>query len=107
MAHKFADQLKLDASNALSLATGPVDPPSEEMFRIWVWLYQSKTKAAGRGSKDWGNTPVSPTWDCPISMFPDSNQFEKGPAVGMAIAEVKKGNRREYFGWWDKVKIVD
>jgi hypothetical protein len=105
MAHKFDDFLHLDAAGA-PLAQGPVHPPGERMFRIWVWVTQEKTDAAARGSVDWGNGPVSPHWDCATTLWQDSPRFEKGAALGMAVAVVKHGNGTKLFGWWDDVEIV-
>jgi hypothetical protein len=105
MPHNFDEDLHLDAAGA-PLAKGPVDPHSEKMFRIWVWVSQDATTAAARGSMDWGDDPVSPRWECPTTLFQDSPRFSPGSAKGMAIALVKNGNKKKYFGWWDKVTIV-
>jgi hypothetical protein len=89
-----------------------VDPTSEDVYWIAVWVYQKvggKT-AAARGSKDWGNSPVTPKWECPTTLFQASNEpsnrFTPGPALGMAVAVVKDGNKKKYFGWWDNTEIV-
>jgi hypothetical protein len=99
MAHRFDDTLKLDPNGA-PLAAGPVDPPSEDVYRIWVWVSQNDRGAAARGSRDWGNNPVTPRWDCPTTLFQDSKRFVPGDAEGMAVALVKRGNDKEYYGWW-------
>jgi hypothetical protein len=101
--HRFADHLHLDAAGA-PLAKGPVFPPGEKVFRIWVWVTQEEK--AARGSMDWGNNPVSPEWDCTTTLWQDSPRFSTGPALGMAVALVKRGNDKVYFGWWDDVEIV-
>jgi hypothetical protein len=105
MAHRFDDELHLDPQGA-PLAGGPVDPPSENIYKIWVWVSQNHKGAAARGSMDWGNNPVSPHWDCQTTLFQDSHRFVPGKAEGMAVALVKRGNKEEYFGWWDDVEIV-
>src|ERR687891_588574 len=105
MAHRFDDKLRLDPAGA-PLAAGPVHPPGERMYRIWVWGTPEKTGAAARGSMDWGNGPVSPHWDCPTTLWQDSPRFETGhPALGMAVALAKHGNGTKLFGWWDDVEI--
>jgi hypothetical protein len=104
--HKFFDRLRLDPQTGAPLAAGPVDPPTEDMYRIWVWVSQNYRGAAARGSMDWTNDPVSPCWNCPTGLFPGSNAFVAGQAVGMAVALVQKGNQQEFFGWWDDVEIV-
>ena len=106
MAHKFAKKLSLDPQTGAPLAKGPVDPATEEMYRIWVWISQDETKAAARGSFDWGNNPVSPEWECPTTLFADSPRFEAGKkAKGMAVAWVKDGTAKKYYGWWDEPDI--
>jgi hypothetical protein len=106
MAHRFDTDISLGANGA-PLATGPVEPKEEEMFRIWVWVTQKETGAAARGSRNWSANPKSPNWNCGTRLFKNSPPFAKGPALGMAVALVKKPNGKEYFGWWDgKVKIV-
>ena len=105
MAHRFDHHIRLDANGA-PLAKGPVDPQHEAIFRIWVWVSQEGSGAAARGSMDWGNSPVSPEWNCATTVFQDSPPFKKGPALGMAVAWVKKGNGKEYFGWWDEKVVI-
>lgn len=105
MAHRFAHRIRLDAAGA-PLAKGPVQPRGEKFFRIWVWVTQEHSAAAARGSMDWGNNPVSPTWECATTLMDNSPRFERGPALGMAIALVKKGNGKEYFGWWDDEVVI-
>jgi hypothetical protein len=104
MAHKFDQKLPLDPGTGLPLARGPVQA-GEPMSRITVWLYQNGTAAAARGSKDW-TTPATGTWDCPITFFPASNPFSTGDALGMAVAVIIKDGTTQYYGWWDKVKII-
>jgi hypothetical protein len=104
--HKFFDRLRLDPQTGAPLAAGPVDPPTEDMYRIWVWVSQNYSGAAATGRMNWENNPVTPCWACPTERFQGSNPFVPGQAVGMAVALVKKGNTREYFGWWDDVDIV-
>lgn len=105
MAHKFAHRIRLDAAGA-PLAKGPVQPRGEKIFKIWVWVTQERSAAAARGSFDWGNDPVSPRWNCPTTLMQDSPRFVPGPALGMAIALVKRGDRKEYFGWWDEDVVI-
>ena len=75
------------------------------MSWIGVWIYQDGTAAAARGSNNW-TTPMTGKWDCPITLFPASNPFIAGDAQGMAVAVITKGGITQYYGWWDKVKIV-
>jgi hypothetical protein len=104
--HKFAHNLRLDPNGA-PLAKGPVEPKNEAMYRIWVWVSQEKSGAAAKGWVDWDNNPVTPQWNCPTTLFENSPRFKKGPALGMAVALVKDGNGKKYYGWWDgKVEIV-
>jgi hypothetical protein len=105
--HKFSKKLRLDPQTGAPRATGPVDPPEENMFRIWVWVSQNKRGAAARGSADWTRNPVTPKWECPTTLFDASTPFKKGMAEGMAVALVKRGNKEEYFGWWEEVEIID
>ena len=103
--HKFAHHISLEANGA-PLAKGPVEPTSEAMFRIWVWVSQEKTGAAARGSMDWSNNPKTPHWDCPTTLFQDSPRFKNGPALGMAVALVKDGSGKKFFGWWDEKVVI-
>jgi hypothetical protein len=105
--HRFFDKLTLDPATGTPRAAGPVDPPTESMCRIWVWLSQNERGAAARGSADWSSNPVTPTWQCATTPFDASKPFKKGKAEGMAVALVKKGNQEEYFGWWEDVEIID
>jgi hypothetical protein len=110
MAYRFADELELDQPTGAPLAKGPVGPG--EMLWIGVWVYQDSRRAAGRGSKDWGNSPLPPgsTWECATDLFQASNQksdrFVPGPALGMAVALVREDNKKKYYGWWDDTEIV-
>jgi hypothetical protein len=104
--HKFFDRLRLDPQAGAPLAAGPVDPPTEEMYRIWVWVSQNYRGAAARGSGNWTNNPKSPSWDCPTTLFDGSSRFVPGQAEAMAVALIKKGDKQEFFGWWDDVEIV-
>jgi hypothetical protein len=104
MAHRFAHRIKLDPAGA-PLAKGPRQTRDEPIFRIWVWVTQEKSKAAARGSMDFGNNPVA-RWECTTTLMENSPRFERGPALGMAIALVKKGNAKEYFGWWDDQVVI-
>ena len=106
MPHNFDEKLNLDSAGA-PLAKGPVDPHSEKMFRIWVWVTQDDTDAAARGSMDWGDNPVSPEWNCTTELWGDSPPFSTGAtAKCMAVALVKRGNDRVFYGWWDDAEIV-
>jgi hypothetical protein len=104
MAHKFAHHISLDPAGA-PLAKGPTATKDPPIFRISVWVTQEKSKAAARGSKDFGNNPKA-KWECATTLMENSPRFQKGPALGMAIALVKKGNGKEYFGWWDDDVVI-
>jgi hypothetical protein len=104
--HKFFDRLLLDSNTGTPLAAGPVDPPTEAMYQIWVWISQNQSGAAATGSGKWEEDPVTPSWECTTKLFDSSQPFVRGEAQCMAVALVKKGDSKAFFGWWDDVEIL-
>jgi len=106
MPHNFDNPLKIDAATGGVLAKGPVDPNQGKIYWITVWVYEVNGVAAARGSKDFSGNPATQSWDCPTTLFQDSKKFSEGPVVGVAIARVKDGGTKEYFGWWEEVDLI-
>jgi hypothetical protein len=102
----FDDFLPVPAAGDGVNARGPLTlQPGEVVHHLTVWVYQVKKDGTGAGSV--GKTtsfPANDHWETSTSRIGDQD-FEEGPAEGMAMAVWTSNGKKQAFWWIDKFSL--
>lgn len=110
---KFDNTVTLAGNNWVEWPEGPlVHKIGETVIRVEVWLMQKSTGAiqityqtqnlnlgSWRADRRWWPAVDPNTWN-------GTGRFERGPAMGTAVAIAMSGPNQSYFWWSEEVEII-
>ena len=114
-AGNFNLQLPIAGSGFIEWPAGPLFPAvGEMMLRVEVWVMQTATGAIQMTFQI--NFPAHPmAWIADQVWYPRppgpnlpwaGGRFQRGPALGTAVAIARKGNVQSYYWWSQEVLLV-
>lgn len=109
---KFDHTVTLANNNWVQWPEGPLSRKiGESVIRVEVWLMQKSTGAI-QMTYQTQNLDLG-SWRADIIWWPRANnnwdgmgRFQRGPAMGTAVAIARSGLNQSYFWWSEEVEII-